>query len=163
TGCYPGATGFYGNTVYEPGAGDCVNSEGRPVVFSQPVFTEDYKILRALDALHSGRLLLPGTLFDAARAAGLTTAAVGKSGPAFLQDRERGGVVVDEKHVWPLEDARRLQAAGYALPRCAPLAFPEGALTLADGNGDPTRGAERRTLTDGVTTDPTDAGGSPYD
>src|SRR5262249_48853058 len=149
TGCYPGATGFYGNTLYAPAAGQGKNADDRPVDFSQPVFTEDYKILESLDASFGGRLLLPGTLLEVAQAAHLVTATIGKSGPAFLQDRGRGGLVVDEKHVWPLGEAKRLQAAGIPLPKSTPFAYAPGALALRADNLDPTRPGERHKLADG--------------
>ena len=70
---------------------------------NEPVFTEDYGILQQLDANQDGHLILIDTLFQAAQKAGLKTAAVGKSGPAFLQDYKNGGVVLDEKAAFPLE------------------------------------------------------------
>ena len=42
----------------------------------------------------------------------MVTVAVGKNGAAYLQDTSRGGMVVDEKTVIPLELAQELQAAG---------------------------------------------------
>ncbi|WP_309572299.1 alkaline phosphatase family protein, partial [Deinococcus sp.] len=88
---------------------------------------------------------------------GLKTAAVGKSGPAFLQDYKRGGVVLDERHVYPASVAAGLQAAGIALPKLTPIAYPDGSVTLGATNGDPTAGKAKATLTDKVTSDPTTA------
>jgi arylsulfatase A-like enzyme len=165
TGGFPGTTGFYGNTLYEPGtaqgrpAGN--DSAGKAVDFGQPVFTEDYAILQDLEAYYEGQLFLVKTLFDAAHKAGLTTAAIGKSGPAFLQDEHKGGYIVDEKAVFPQSLASELQSAGFPLPRTTPLAYASGAITLAGNNGDPTAGAPRKNLADNATGDPTDTGGSP--
>ena len=161
TGQLPGATGFYGNRFWQPGPTGR-ESDGRPVDFQQPVFTEDYAVLEALDRYYQNHLLLVGTLFEAAQDAGFTTAAVGKTGPAFLQDYHKGGVILDEKMAWPLDFARELQAEGVALPKTSPRAYPQGQLTLAAGNGDPTEAGRKVYLADGVTPDPTDRGGSPY-
>lgn len=158
TGSFPGTTGFYGNTLWAPGASGN-NSSGAPVDFQQPVFTEDYAVLEDLDRYYQGQLLLVGTLFQAAQAAGLKTAAVGKTGAAFLQDYKRGGVILDERHVYPARVAKGLQAAGFALPKLTPFAYPNGEVTLAANNGDPTAGKARVNLADGVTSDPTDASG----
>src|SRR6266498_2430044 len=77
TGSFPGTTGFDGNTLWAPGAAGS-DASGNVVDFGQPVFTEDYAILQDLDAYYNNQLLLVGTLFQAAQAVGLTTAAIGK-------------------------------------------------------------------------------------
>ena len=160
TGASPGTAGFYGNTVWQPGASG-EDSGGRTVDFRQPVFTEDSGILQDLDAFEGGRLLLAGTLFEAARAAGLTTAAIGKSGPAFLQDRGKLGVIVDERMVWPLPLAREIEASGGVLPATTPHAYPAGTPALGV-RGNPTAFGARVLLADGVTTDPVASGAPPY-
>jgi hypothetical protein len=137
TGAFSGKSGFYGNTVYRPGA-PARASGGDEVDLNEPVFTEDYGILKQLDANQDEHLLLIGTLFQAAQKAGLKTAAVGKSGPAFLQDYKSGGVMIDERAAFPLEFARELQDAHVALPAATPFAYPGGKLKLAADNGDPT-------------------------
>jgi arylsulfatase A-like enzyme len=163
TGAYPETNGFFGNTTYVPGARG-TTGKGREADFSQPISTEDYGVLEGLNTLYDEQLFEVPTLFQAAQRAGLKTAAVGKSGPVFLQDYRRGGVIVDERMAWPLDLARGLQAAGFSLPRRSPLAFQPGTLSLAPDNGDPTAPARRiATLADGVTADPTDVSGSPYD
>ena len=163
TGAFPGKTGFYGNWLWEPGATGS-DFAGKPVDFRQPVFTEDYAILQALDRYYDGRLLLVGTLFEAAQSKKLTTAAIGKTGAAFLLDRKKGGFIIDEKLVWPLSLAKELQAAGQPLPATTPNAYPAGTVTLSAGNGNPTAFASKVTLADGATTDPTSAAAatSPY-
>lgn len=160
TGSFPATVGFYGNTLWQPGAmGNDANA--KPVDFNQPAFTEDYSILSALDAYYNGELLMVGTLFEAAQAAGLTTVAVGKSGPAFLQDRHRGGVILDEKMAFPLTFAQELQAAKIPLPKLTPNAYEAGAVMLDPANGDPTAQTPKKLLADGSTSDPTDASGAP--
>jgi arylsulfatase A-like enzyme len=168
SGDFPAKTGFYGNTFWQPGPTGH-DAGGNPVDFEQPTFTEDYSILRAADAFYQGHLLLVPTLFQAAQAAGLRTAAVGKSGPAFLQDRLAGGVVIDEKMALPLAFAQRIQqttdpATGqpYALPRTTAIAYDAGAITLASANGDPTAAGPRALLADSNTPDPSDAAGNPF-
>ena len=161
TGGFPVSTGYYGNTLWEANArgNDAAN---KPVDFRQPVFTEDYAILEDLNQYLKGDLLLVGTLFDAAQKAGLTTAAIGKSGAAYIQDYKRGGIMLDEKTVLPLSLAKELQAAGIALPNTTPNSYPPGALALAPNNGNPIDFKVVKKLKDGVTFDPTDSSGSPY-
>ncbi len=160
TGAFSGKSGFYGNTLYRPGA-PARTSGGDEVDLNAPVFTEDFGILKQLDANQDGHLILIGTLFQAAQKAGLKTAAVGKSGPAFLQDYKNGGVMIDERAAFPLEFARELQAAHVALPATTPFAYPGGALKLAPDNGDPTLQPGTKHLADHVTPDPSDRSGAP--
>src|SRR6266851_3713483 len=129
TGGFPGSTGYYGNTVWQPGA-QGPDSANAKVDFQQPVFTEDYAILDDLTRFLKGDLLLIDTLFEAAQKAGMVTAAVGKTGAAFLQDYKRGGLLLDEKTALPLSFAKELQAAGIALPAAMAKAF-EHELPLA--------------------------------
>jgi arylsulfatase A-like enzyme len=96
TGAFPGQTGFYGNTLWQPNAMGA-DSAGNPLPFAAPIFTEDYWVLDALNTSADGHLLLTETLFDAAQRAGLRTAAVGKSGAACMQDLGKGDVVLDER------------------------------------------------------------------
>ncbi|HET9623996.1 MAG TPA: alkaline phosphatase family protein [Kofleriaceae bacterium] len=159
TGAYPGATGFYGNVLWQPGATG-KDAAGKDVDFRQPVFTEDYAVLDALK-LKRRQLLQVDTLFDLAHAAGVATAAIGKTGAAYLQDNARAGVGIDERIAWPLATARRLQAAGVVLPPTAPGAFSPGALAVGDGSANPVKSIDLHKLADGVTVDPDDAGGSP--
>ena len=156
TGSFPATTGFYGNTLYAPGATGA-SSSGGAADFVDPVFTEDYGILQDLDNYYLNKLLLVSTLFQAAQARGLTTAAVGKSGAAFLQDYRKGGFIVDEKMVWPLALAKEIQSHGDVLPSTAPLAFAPGQITLGSVNGTPTASPGRITLADKATGDPTAA------
>lgn len=172
TGGYPATTGFYGNTEWitpvegwsgteritsrhTPTPPSGKDAFGTPVDFAQPVFTEDYAILQAIDRYYDGELLLVGTLFQAAQNAGLTTAAVGKSGAAFLQDYKQGGIILDERFVWPLSLAQELQLQGYPLPKPTPNAYTSRTLMLSPGNGDPTAQAPTIRLSDGASVDPT--------
>ncbi len=161
SGAYSAKSGFFGNAIYRPGA-PARNGNGEPVDLTEPVFLEDYGILHQLDANEDEHLLLVETLFQAAQQAGLTTAAVGKSGPAFLQDYKTGGIVLDEKGAFPLAFARELVAAHIPLPATAPLAYRHGELRLAADNGDPTFRAGAPRLADGVTVNPDDRHGSPH-
>ena len=160
TGAFSGKSGFYGNALYRPGA-PARDSNGEAIDFNDPVFTEDYGILKQLDANQDEHLFLVGTLFQAAQKAGLVTVAVGKSGPAFMQDYKNGGMALDEKSAFPLEFARELQAAHIALPPTAHFAYRGGELKLAEDNGDPTFQPRAAALADGVTPNPDDRSGSP--
>ncbi len=172
TGAYPAHHGFYGNTEYQPGpAGN--NAEGKVIDFAQPVFTEDHAVLQALDAFYRAQgssLFSVETLFGAAHAAGLRTAAIGKIGPAFLQDYrpdEQRSVILDENVALPYGFARALQGAGLALPvNTAHHPYLAGqTLTLAADNGKPSAANMEKIirLKDGVTPDPRSALGSAHD
>ena len=171
TGAYPGTHGFYGNTEYQPGPSGS-DSAGKAVNFSQPVFTEDWSILHNLDNYYVGQnnsaLFLVDTLFQAAHRAGLKTAAVGKSGPAFLQDYREdgtGGVILDENMAFPRTFATSLLGAGFALPaNTTHVPYDGGVISLDASNGNPTgtTNANVVLLADGVTSDPRSALGSPH-
>jgi hypothetical protein len=92
----------------------------------------------------------------------MTTATIGKSGAAFVQDYKRGGMMLDERTVLPLSLAQELQSAGIPLPATSPNAYGPGMLTLAQDNGSPTGFAAPKRLKDGVTFDASDTSGSPY-
>ncbi|MEP6483109.1 MAG: alkaline phosphatase family protein [Rudaea sp.] len=160
TGSFSGTSGFYGNSLWRPGA-PARTSSGDYVDMNNPVFTEDYGILKQLDANQDEHLLLVQTLLQTAQKNGLVTAAVGKSGPAFMQDYKTGGVVIDEKAVFPLSFAKELQAAHIALPEYAPYAFRDGELKLAGDNGDPTAQLPVAALADRITPNPDDRSGAP--
>jgi arylsulfatase A-like enzyme len=170
TGVPSGTHGYYGNTLYQPGPTG-VDSDNEPVDYAQPVYTEDYRILQALDVFYRAQgkaLLQTQTLFELVQSKGWKTAAIGKGGPAFMQDyRQNGesGVIIDDDMVLPRAFAVELQAAGLPLPaRSTNQVFPEGPLTLAADNGDPT--ASQRALLvpleDKVTLDPRADQGSPH-
>jgi hypothetical protein len=162
TGSFGGSTGYYGNTLWQPTATG-KNSLNEDVDYNQPVFSEDYAILTALANDLKGDLFMVETLFSVAQKAALSTATVGKSGAAFIQDYKGGGMMLDEKTVLPLTLAKELQSAGYTLPASAPNAHPPGQLELAKDNGNPTAFSELKRLADySVSVDPTDASGSPF-
>ncbi|HEV2679473.1 MAG TPA: alkaline phosphatase family protein [Rhodanobacter sp.] len=156
TGAFLGPIGFYGNRFWAPGASG-LNAKGVAADFRDPIYTEDYAVLRDLDAHFNHGLLELPTLFAAAHKAGLSTAAVGKSGPAFLQDYRQGGVILDENTVLPLAFAKELQKAGYPLPAHTANAYPADQLSLREDNDSPTEQGKMATLKDGVTADATAA------
>jgi arylsulfatase A-like enzyme len=171
TGAYPATHGFYGNTEYQPGpAGK--GATGAANNFAQPIFTEDYGVLQALDAYYvaqnQGALFLVNTLFQAAHTAGLKTAAVGKSGAAFIQDYREdgaGGVILDENIAFPESFAVRLKGAGVQLPvNTSHYPFADAPFPLASDNGDPTATTNAAVikLADATTSDPRALGGSPH-
>jgi hypothetical protein len=160
TGDYPERHGFYGNTIWAPEASGR-NSQGLTVDFRQPVFTEEFGIIDSLDASAHGRLLATPTLIEQATAAGLRAAVIGKSGPVYLQDRTRRGLIVDEKAVFPFELARSLAAAGFALPALTGDAYPAGSPALPLHATAPRSGVVAR-LADDRTPDPSLGVVSPY-
>ena len=159
TGAYPGVHGFYGNVVYAPSAKG-KNAKGADIDFSAPAFIEDFGVVEAVRDSYQGRLTLVSTMLQAAQAKGLTTAAIGKFGAAFIQDYKRGGIILDEDAAMPLGFAKELQQAGYPLPRNSGNAYEAGALTLANDNGDPTAPIPIQRLKDGQTGNPLDRSGA---
>ncbi len=159
TGTYSGVHGFYGNVVYAPSARG-KNAKGVEIDFSAPAFIEDFGVVEAVRESYRGKLTLVSTMLQAAQAKGLSTAAIGKFGAAFIQDYKRGGIILDEDAAMPLGFAKELQKAGYALPRNTVNAYDAGALALADDNGDPTAGAAIQRLKDGQTANPLDRSGA---
>lgn len=161
TGAFPGPIGFYGNSFYAPG-GEGLNARGEAADFQDPIYTEDYAVLRDLDRHEDGALLEVPTLLATAHKAGLTTAVIGKSGPAFLQDYKLpnvGGdnVLLDENTVLPLAFARELQDAGYKLPAHTAYTYDARQLQLREDNDSPTEAGKLAKLKDGVTSDATAA------
>jgi arylsulfatase A-like enzyme len=159
TGAYPSAHGFYGNVVYAPSAKGR-NAKGADIDFSAPAFIEDFGVVEAVRDAYQGKLTLVSTMLQAAQAKGLTTAAIGKFGAAFIQDYTRGGIILDEDAAMPLTFAKELQQSGYRLPRNSPNAYEPGALTLANNNGDPTAAIPIQRLKDGQTGNPLDRTGA---
>jgi arylsulfatase A-like enzyme len=159
TGTYPGRHGFYGNVVYAPNAKG-KNAKGAVIDFSAPAFIEDFGVVEAVRDAYQGRLTLVPTMLQAAQARGLTTAAVGKFGAAFIQDYQRGGIILDEDAAIPLSFAKELQDAGYALPKNTVNAYGEGALVLRPNNGDPTAPIPIQRLNDRETANPLDRTGA---
>ena len=140
SGSFPRKSGFYGNTFWTPPPSPVgTNAAGLPQSYQDPVFTEDYAILKTLNAHYDDDLIMVESLFKIAHKAGMVTATVGKSGPAFLQDLGAGGYFIDENAVLPLSFAKELQAAHFALPANAVKPFKTTELTLDSKNGNPTK------------------------
>ena len=175
TGDYAGKSGFYGNNLYQPWRtkseyGIATNASGNNITstFLSPIFTEDYKILKALDQPRAQAnldepLVQVSTLIQEAHKSGLVTAVVGKSGPAFFQDFRSGGYILDENHVWPLSFAKELQAHNIKLPKLTSNAYNKGDIIIANQNGDPTA-SEQIIYLEGSNevSDPIKASLSPY-
>src|SRR3984893_14314451 len=159
TGTYPGVHGFYGNVVYAPNAKG-KNAKGADIDFSAPAFIEDFGVVEAVRDSYQGTLTRVSTMLQAAQAKGLTTAAVGKFGAAFIQDYHRGGIILDEDAAIPLSFAKELQNAGYALPKNTVNAYRAGTLVLAGNNGDPTAPIPIQRLNDRETANPLDRTGA---
>ena len=145
SGSFPKSSGFYGNTFWtppQPGAAQPIpvgkSAAGTAQDYVDPVFTEDYAVLTTLNDYYGGQLLLVKSLFKTAQDAGLNTAAIGKSGAAYLQDLGRGGFFLDENTVLPLSLATELQTANFALPANTGFAYPAGTIALTASNGNPT-------------------------
>ena len=148
TGSYPKTSGFYGNTFWTPpqGIGNTIpagkNAGGASADYQDPVFTEDYQILTTLNTYYGSQLLLVKSLFATAQSAGLTTATIGKTGAAYIQDLGRGGYFLDENTVMPRSLVSELQAANIALPVNTVNGYSgTDAVTLAGSNGSPTNKA----------------------
>src|SRR5947208_295815 len=159
TGTYPGVHGFYGNVVYAPKASG-KNAKGIDIDFSAPAFIEDFGVVEAVRESYQGKLTLVSTMLQAAQAKGLSTVAIGKFGAAFIQDYQRGGLILDEDAAMPRSFATELQQAGYALPRNTLNAYDAGALALANDNGDPTAPIAMAKLNDEQSANPLDRTGA---
>ncbi len=159
TGTYPGVHGFYGNVVYAPSARG-KNAKGVDIDFSAPAFIEDFGVVESVRESYQGKLTLVSTMLQAAQAKGLSTAAIGKFGAAFIQDYKRGGIILDEDAAMPLSFAKELQSAGYALPKNTINAYDTGVLELASDNSDPTAAVQIQRLKDGQTANPLDRSGA---
>src|SRR5438552_1238972 len=83
------------------------------------------------------------------------TMTLGKNGAAYLQDRKRGGMILDERTVFPLALAKELQAAGIALPATTTNGYAPGEIVLSPTNGNPTEFKPPKRLSDGASSDPT--------
>jgi predicted AlkP superfamily pyrophosphatase or phosphodiesterase len=160
TGSFPGTIGFFGNRFWAPGAKG-FDAKGAPSDFNAPIYTEDYAVLRALDDHWNHDLLQAPTLLERARKAGLKTAVIGKSGPAFLQDIHEGGTILDENVALPLSFAKKLAKAGFPLPTNTVHAYDADHFQLEPDNGTPTAQLPLVTLKDGNTSDASDAAGAP--
>ena len=121
TGHMLGDTGDFSNTIYSgyqvPGAGDSLT----PFLESDPVLGD-------VDAHFSGDYLNQDTILNVAREAGMSTATIGKLGPALIFDHtERTGahtIVVDDTTGRaggiPLSDDLKARLAEAGLPVQAP-------------------------------------------
>ncbi|SOZ70906.1 protein of unknown function (plasmid) [Cupriavidus taiwanensis] len=88
---------------------------------------------------YGDQLLLIKSLFATAQAAGLSTATIGKSGAAYIQDLGEGGYFLDEITVQPRSLVTELQNTGIALPLNTRFGYsPAEAVTLTANNDDPT-------------------------
>lgn len=140
TGSFPGTTGFYGNTFWTPpqGAGNTIpagnGAGGTAADYVDPVFTEDYAILDTLNTYYGNQLLLVRSLFSTAQAAGMTTATIGKSGAAYIQDLGKASFFVDENTVQPRSLVTELQAANIAIPVNTTKNYSDVALSATNGN-----------------------------
>ena len=151
TGSYPQRSGWWGEKLYVPTAAG-TDARGERIDFTQHVDARDWGTLKRLDEAHGGRLLATPTLFRVAKAAGLTTAVIGKAAATFIQDLEFATYFLDTDTAAPLAFARELQARGYALPPQTPKAFPE--IVLPPEYVNPYAASRPKLLEDGLTADP---------
>ena len=115
TGHYIGDTGMFGNAMYMGAA--LPVTPGTPSV--TPFFENDFT-LRAMQApAYPKGLIEPETLLAAARAKGLSTAAIGKLGPVGLMDIPgldgKGSYIIDDSS-GTIIDTRSGKEEGIALP-----------------------------------------------
>ena len=113
TGTYPGVHGFYGNVVYAPNAQGERTQRESISIFLPRRSSRTSAWSKPCGSPTRVSLTLVSTMLQAAQAKGLTTAAIGKFGAAFIQDYKRGGIILDEDAAMPLSFAKELQKAGY--------------------------------------------------
>lgn len=125
TGHQLGDTGDFSNTIYT----------ARPVASaagSVTPFLENDAVLSEVDAQFGGNYLDEETILEAARGAGYGTAAIGKLGPALIQDH----LARDGNSTIILDDSTG-SAGGIPLsPRIASALAAAGLPTSAPGRGD---------------------------
>jgi arylsulfatase A-like enzyme len=85
TGHYPGDTGDFSNSLYIGYRSFNAGNFGQRTASSTP-FLEDDRVLGDLDDHYGGNYLGAATLLSIARMYGYSTAAIGKLGPAAIQD-----------------------------------------------------------------------------
>lgn len=143
TGHYLGDTGDFSNTIYSgfpvPNAGNSVTP-----------FLENNPVLADVDDHFGGNYLNEETLLAAAREAGFSTAAVGKVGPALIQDVSQGNrdsgsvpppttIVIDDAtgstSGVPLNSDISSALTNSGLPAIAPTRSNNIAATDADQSG----------------------------
>lgn len=161
TGAYPGTHGFYGNWIWVPKANGRDSSD-RIVDFQQPVFTEDYAILQAIDAAEAGRLFSVPTVFEAAARAGLNVALLGKGGPTFVQNRRGTVPFIDDKTVMPQSFAQALANASVPIPKLWRNAYPADPDTNFSKSDDPTAISGSALMKHGAIADPTRTDVQPF-
>src|ERR1700704_1993609 len=134
TGHFLGDTGDYSNTIYV----------GRPIAGagnSVTPFLENDRVLGEVDQLFGGDYLNEETILKAARAAGFSTAAIGKLGPVLIFDHtERSG----EQTI--IFDDSTGTATGIPLSNEVTAALTAAGLPLATpGRGENGRGGDFKT------------------
>ena len=130
TGHYLGDTGDFSNTIYTGFALKALAARG-----SVTPFIENDPVIAELDQHFSGNYLDEETLLEAARRAGYGTAAIGKLGPARIQDhRDAAALVIDDATGNVDKEGA---PAGVALaPEIAAAIVAAGLPTVAPGRGD---------------------------
>src|SRR5471032_1385956 len=98
TGHHLGDNGDFSNTIYTAQPIAAANDTVTP-------FLENNAVLGEVDARLGGDYLSEETILKAARSAGISTAAVGKTGPVLIFDHtERTGqqtIIIDDSTGWP--------------------------------------------------------------
>ncbi|MBX7200894.1 MAG: alkaline phosphatase family protein [Rhodospirillaceae bacterium] len=140
TGHYIGDTGMFGNALY---MGRKIPISGNHAEDSVTPFFENDIALKAMQAPDYPRgLLEPETLLAAARAAGLSTAAIGKLGPVGLMDipglEGKASIVIDDSTGTVIQMPAEI-APDVAL-KVGPAAAPP---RVANGAGDCTHAGAR--------------------
>lgn len=135
TGHYLGDTGDFSNTIYAAFAVPHAGGSVTPFLESDP-------ILGDIDAHFGGDYLDEETILKAARARGMSTAAIGKLGPALIFDHmERSGrktIVVDDStgsaSGIPISEDLRAKLIAAGLPLAAPPRGENGKVVTTVAN-----------------------------
>jgi hypothetical protein len=154
TGHMPGDTGDFSNTIYTgfnvPGAGESLT----PFLESDPVLGD-------VDEHFAGNYLNEETILTAARDKGLSTASIGKLGPALIMDHtERTGqktIIIDDNTGRPggipLSDELQKRLGGVNLPLQAPTRGANGQAGNATMPGTKVANIEQQTYFAAVATE----------
>lgn len=123
TGASPGRHGVLGGRLYLPGRTG-QDSAGRAFDSTQPLWLADHGTLESLESSGASVLRVP-TFFQVAQDLGLTTAVVGRTGPASLFDIVRRGIVLDDDYASPHDFAFSLQDIDDGMPNNVQRLFPD--------------------------------------
>lgn len=154
TGSHSSKSSWWGENFYLPSASGN-DSKGRPIDYTQVVNARDYATLANINTAYQGQLFTTGTLFKAAKAAGLKTCIIGKPAATYVQNMDFPDYFLDPDTAAPQAFAQELLANGYAIPVNTSILYPS--IVFDAGTVDPYAAVKPGFMYDKVTPDPLSA------